>query len=144
MPITFDPNDIPDTDDIDYPVLAIGEYDCIVAAAEEKTSSNGNEMIVLTLDIDHDGRTWKVWHNLTFTAKAMGIVKAACDALGLGDELRSGELSAEQFVGAMGRVKIKHETYQGEVRAKVGYFIAGTAKPKPAPASPIAEEDIPF
>lgn len=145
MPITFDPSDIPDTDGPSFDPLPIGEYQFTISAAEEKVSSNGNDMIVLTLDIDRpEGGIAKVWTNLTFTPKAMGIVKSACDAMGLGDKVRSGELSAEDFLGAMGRCKLKHEEYQGVVRERVHYFIPG-GKPAAKPVvDEIKDEDIPF
>jgi len=144
MPINFDPTNVPDQPD-DYPLLPIGEYDAIVASAAEKTSKAGNDMIVLTLEIDHDGRTYKVWDYLTFSEAAMGVVKIKCSALGMSEAFESGTLGAEQFLGVMCRVRIRHQrSEEYGVSEKVASYIGGTPAKKPAPQPEIPAEDIPF
>jgi len=136
----FDPDAGPE-----FEPLPKGDYEAVIAVAEAKTSKAGNPMIALTLEIDHDGSTRKVWDYLTFSDAAKGVVGNKCAALGLLDELKDGTLTPESFLGCMCRVRIKHETSeQYGTREKVAFYHQGTPQPKPAPAAPISEADIPF
>lgn len=130
----------------EYPLIPVGDHEFAIVEARGKTSSSGNPMIELTLEIEHDGRIGKVWDYVTFTDAARKVVASKCDALGLGDALRDGTLTPESFVGIVGRVRLRHQTSPDYgTREKVAWYHATTsAKPKPAPVPEINPDDIPF
>lgn len=76
-----------------------GEYVASVVSCKEKTSQNGNAMFEMAYKVEggeHDGR--QIFDNLTFTPKAMGMVKSKLIALGFPKDF-AGEVSAEELIG---------------------------------------------
>lgn len=90
----------------DFEPLAPGKYDFQVNKATEKTSSSGNDMIELILDVFSGDRTYKVWDYLTFTPKSQYKPYNFCKATGLVEDFETGELTAFQCEGCTGEVSI--------------------------------------
>ena len=90
----------------DFEPLAPGRYDFQVHKATEKTSSSGNDMIELILDVYAGDRTYKVWDYLTFTVKSQYKPWNFCKAVGLEKDFETGELTAFQCEGRSGEVNI--------------------------------------
>lgn len=110
----------------DFSVPPIGEYNFMVVEVEKTyAQSSGNPMLKVRLDLQ--GADGCVFDNLVLTDKAMFKVVSFLESIGLkekGKELfiSIGE-AADKAVGLEGRCNIKHETYNGEVRAKVDKYI---------------------
>ena len=126
----------------EFSIPPIGEYNFMVMSADKTFSSNGNPMIKVRLDLQ--GADGSVFDNLVLTDKAMFKVVTFLETIGLkkpGEELSLsiGE-AVDKCVGLEGFCKIKHETYNGKVGAKVDKYIVQTSKT--APLAPI--EDMPF
>ena len=126
----------------DFSVPPIGEYNFMVVEVEKTyAQSSGNPMLKVRLDLQWaDGC---VFDNLVLTDKAMFKVVSFLESIGLkekGKELfiSIGE-AADKAVGLEGRCSIKHETYNGEVRAKVDKYIV-----LDKPTKFIAQDDLPF
>ena len=136
-----------------FEVPPIGEYNFMVADVEKTFSqSSGNPMLKVRLELQ--GADGSVFDNLVLTENCMFKVVTFLESIGLkqkGEELKMsiGE-AADKAKGLEGRLKIKHELYKGENRAKVDHYIIPEAKKaakKPKKAEKpieIDEDDLPF
>lgn len=129
----------------EFQLPPIGDYNFIVVSAEKTFSSNGNPMINVRLDLQ--GADGSVFDNLVISDNMMWKLVTFFESIGLkkkGEELSlSIGDAADKAVGLEGFCKIKHETYNGEKRAKVDKYLVPTAK-KAATAPVINEDDMPF
>ena len=135
-----------------FSVPPIGEYNFIVTEVEKTFSqSSGNPMLKVRLDLQ--GADGSVFDNLVLTDKAMFKVVTFLESIGLKEKGKELSLSigeaADKAVGLEGRCKIKHETYNGEARAKVDHYIITEAKsakkaPKTADELPFPVDDVLF
>lgn len=129
----------------EFSVPPIGEYNFIVISADKTFSSTGNPMIKVRLDLQ--GADGSVFDNLVLTDKAMFKVVNFLESIGLkkkGEELTMSIGDAvDKAIGLEGFCKIKHETYNGKLQAKVDKYIVQTSK-KAATAHVLDEDDMPF
>lgn len=119
----------------------VGTYGFRVIEFEKAISSSGNKMAKLVLELDKEGQFWKVYDNLVLVDKAAWKLAQFFECVGL---KQKGEALAkmpwDKVIGASGRVKIKHEIYNGDEKCKVDqYIIPESAK---APTKP--EQELPF
>lgn len=122
-------------------VLPVGEYDFTVVDFERTFSKAGKNMAKITLEIDYDGFKWKVWDYMTLTSNMAWKLASFFETLGLkkkGTELK--KMPWNEILGKTGRVKIKHEQYNGNDSAKVERYIVTVASQ--APAAP--DGSLPF
>ena len=153
MPYPYNPATVPASS---YTPIPEGEYDVIIEHAEEQRSkSSGKEMMKLSvsiLDGNHAGR--KLWDYIVYDDNAARKFRDILRSCGLPDLMQ--DITPELFEGAAGRVKVKHELYQGERKAKLHYWIeaeSGDAAeddsdmpptPTASDEPPIDEADLPF
>lgn len=146
-------------------LLTPGECDFEVRKAENVTSSKGNEMIKLTLEVwDCDSKNAIVWDYLL--DKMPHKVRHFCYAVGLGRAYEAGQVDAEQCEGKSGRLLIRNSQDPGyDAKNEVADYVVadrtkettGYKEAKRAPvhrvgqsAGPISneqqfkEDDIPF
>lgn len=130
----------------EFSVPPIGEYDFMVVEVEKTYSkASGNPMLKVRLDLQ--GADGCVFDNLVLSDKAMFKVVTFFESIGL--KKKGQELSmsigdaADKAAGLEGRCKIKHETYNGKLSAKVDAYILTDAK-KAAKTLDIKEDDLPF
>lgn len=128
----------------DFSVPPIGEYNFIVAEVEKTyAQSSGNPMLKVRLDLQ--GADGCVFDNLVLTERAMFKVVTFLESIGLKEKGKDLSISigeaADKAVGLEGRCKIKHETYNGETRAKVDKYLVIEGK---APKKFVPDEDLPF
>lgn len=84
-----------------------GEYDFEVVRAEEQVSKKNNPMIKLTLKVNvQDEHYWLLDY---LSDKNPRKIKSFMLCIGLENNYSSGELSEEDCLGQIGRVKIVHE-----------------------------------
>ena len=130
----------------EFALPPIGEYNFMVISAEKTFSSNGNPMIKVRLDLQ--GADGSVFDNLVISDKMMWKLVSFFESIGLkqkGEELSlSIGDAADKAVGLEGFCKIKHETYNGEKRAKVDKYLIPTNKKPVTPPAFDENADMPF
>lgn len=111
----------------------VGEYGFTVIEFEKTFSKAGRKMAKLTLELDEDGRGWRITDYIVLT-QAWKCAQFF-ESLGLKQKgVALARMPWEQVLNAEGRVKIMHEPYNGKDYCKVDRYVIGEAK----------EEDVPF
>lgn len=152
---TYDPSQY---EEKNFEIIPVGDYRARIAEVEEKNFRSGNQGYEITLDIN--GYNSKMWFYLVLDASNPAQTNQR-----IGDFFNSFGITSpamgtgKQWVGAVGAVRVKHELYEGENRAKVAYCIARnrqdklpawknmtSAAPQAAAAAPQVEipTDLPF
>lgn len=130
----------------EFALPPIGEYNFMVVSAEKTFSSNGNPMIKVRLDLQ--GADGSVFDNLVISDKMMWKLVTFFESIGLKQKDEELSLSigdaADKAVGLEGFCKIKHETYNGEKRAKVDKYLIPTNKKPVTPPAFDENADMPF
>ena len=110
-----------DYEEQSFKPIPVGDHRVRIAEAEEKTSANGNQMIVLTLEVSGYGS--KIWHNLTLLTNNTKLTNQKLGELWNSFGIPQGNFNLQQWVGKVGAAKVKHEEYNGEPQPKIAYFI---------------------
>lgn len=152
---TFDPSQYKETN---FSIIPVGDYRARVADVTEKNFSTGKTGYEITLDIN--GYNSKMWFYLVLDPSNVAQTNQR-----IGDFFTSFGITGtamgtgKQWIGSVGAVRVKHETYNGENRARVAYCIArsrqdklpawknapGTPAPAPAAQNEISiPDDLPF
>ena len=105
-----------------FEIIPVGDYRARISDVVEKTFSSGKQGYEITLDIN--GYNSKMWFylvldptNVTQTNQRIGDF---FNCFGItGTAMGTGK----QWIGMVGAVRVKHEPYNGENRAKVAYCI---------------------
>ena len=115
-----------------------GEYGFKVIEFEKTLSKAGKKMAKLNLELDEEGQHWKVYDYLVLTTNMEWKIAQFFECLGLkkkGEPLQ--KMPWDKVLGATGRMKLKHETYEGRESCKVDrYLIAEAAKAPTKPEMP--------
>lgn len=122
----------------EFEVLPVGEYEFEVVDFEKTFSKSDKKMAKITLEIVYNGMKFKVWDYLVLTQNMAWKIASFFEALGLkkkGTELK--QMPWNQIMEKTGRVKIKHEEYNGQTSAKVDRYI-------PSIASEADDSPLPF
>ena len=153
---TFDPSQYSEKN---FEIIPVGDYRARISDVVEKTFSSGNQGYEITLDIN--GYNSKMWFYLVLDPSNVAQTNQR-----IGDFFNSFGItnpamgSGKQWIGTVGAVRVKHEPYNGENRAKVAYCIsrnrqdklpawkntAGVAAPQANTAMETIEipDDLPF
>ena len=152
---TFDPSQYKEQN---FSIIPVGDYRARIADVTEKNFSTGKSGYEITLDIN--GYNSKMWFYLVLDPSNVAATNQR-----IGDFFNSFGITSpamgtgKQWVGSVGAVRIKHEAYNGENRAKVAYCIArsrqdklpawkntqGAAAPTPVAQSEVTiPDDLPF
>lgn len=112
-----------------FEIIPVGDYRARIADVVVKKFSSGNDGYEITLDIN--GYNSKMWFYLVLDASNPAQTNQR-----IGDFFNSFGITSpamgtgKQWVGAVGAVRVKHEPYNGENRAKVAYCIARNRQDK--------------
>ena len=115
-----------------FDIIPVGDYRARIEDVVEKKFSSGNEGYEITLAIN--GYSSRMWFYLVLDAS-----NPAATNQRIGDFFNSFGIvgnamgSGKQWVGSVGAVRVKHELYNGENRAKIAYCIARNRQDKLAP-----------
>ena len=141
-----------------FEIIPVGDYRARISDVVVKTFNSGNSGYEITLDIN--GYNSKMWFYLVLDASNPAQTNQR-----IGDFFNSFGITnpamgtGKQWIGTVGAVRVKHEQYNGENRAKVAYCIARNRQEKlapwknttatAAPTAPVMEEislpnDFPF
>ena len=109
-------------------VLEPGEYEVIIDSADIKTSSNGNEMIVLNLKTSEEETI--IYDRIVFSPQTHWKVRQFLDCFDLGPETEDEEAEINidndfinDLIGKIGDVQIDIETFNGIKRNKVVNYL---------------------
>lgn len=130
----------------------VGEYGFTVDSFEKTFSKAGKKMAKVVLKLDKDAQYFHVYDYLVLTENMAWKLAQFFECLSL---KKKGEpldhMPWDKILGASGRVKIKHEEYNGTESCKVDRYIVSEAAQAPtAPKKASAkktktpEEDLPF
>lgn len=150
---TFNPNEY---EKQDFSIIPAGDVRVRIADVVEKTFSSGNDGFEITFDVS--GHSSKLWFYLVLdpsdTKKTNQRIGAFFDSFGITDVNLS---NYRAWNGKVGAVRVRHEEYMGEMRAKVSYCISRNKQDKLPPASfndaaaaayapalEISDDDLPF
>lgn len=145
----FDPSQYSEKN---FEIIPAGDYRARISDVVEKTFSSGKQGYEITLDIN--GYNSKMWYYLVLDPSNVAATNQR-----IGDFFNSFGVTnyalgtGKQWVGLVGAVRVKHEPFNGENRAKVAYCIARSRQDKlpawkntagvSAPTAPVSEIDIP-
>ncbi len=107
----------------DSELLAKGEYEFQIIDAKEQKSQAGNEMIVLRVKILANGRSRVLTDYLL--EQRIGKLRSCCLACDIYDKYLNGRISADDFFGKRGRLKLRIEAANDDYPARnviVGYL----------------------
>lgn len=105
-----------------FEIIPQGDYRARIADVVERKFSTGNEGYEITLDIN--GYNSKLWFYLVLDKSNVAQTNQR-----IGDFFNSFGItntalgSGKQWIGSVGAVRVKHEAYNGDNRAKVAYCI---------------------
>ena len=105
-----------------------GEYGFKVIEFEKTFSKAGNKMAKVVLELDEEGQHWKVYDYLVLSDKMAWKLSDFFEALSLkkkGEKLD--KMPWDKVLYATGRMKIKHETYEGSESCKVDKYLTSEA-----------------
>lgn len=132
-----------------FEIIPVGEYEVRITEANEKISqSSGKDMIELVVQPTDEKIKGKLWEYIVDNEYAQQRIHDILSSCGCPPS-RGQQINSRTFLNKVGRIKVKHETRNGETKARINYWLS----PKPgeaAPAAPPAEEgalspnDIPF
>ena len=120
----------------------VGEYGFTVIEFEKTQSKTGKKMAKVTLELDESAQFWKVNDYLVLQDSMAWKLAQFFESLGLkkkGEPLTS--MPWDKILNETGRVKIKHETYEGKENCKVDRYVVTEAAQ--APKAPDTS-DVPF
>ncbi len=150
---TFDPSQYSEKN---FEVIPVGDYRARIEDVVEKTFSSGNQGYEITLSIN--GYNSKMWFYLVLdpsnVAQTNQRIGDFFNSFGINNPAMG---SGKQWIGYVGAVRVKHEQYNGENRAKVAYCIArnrqdalpawknaGNVAPQGFRAVEVSDTELPF
>lgn len=131
---TYDPSQYSEKS---FEIIPVGDYRARISDVVEKTFSSGNQGYEITLDIN--GYNSKMWFYLVLDASNPAQTNQR-----IGDFFNSFGITTpalgtgKQWIGSVGAVRVKHEAYNGENRAKVAYCISRNRQDKLEPWKNVA------
>lgn len=106
----------------EFSPIPIGDHRVRISGVEEKKSSNGNDMLVLTLDVS--GHNGSLWFYLVFMPTNPQITNQRLGQIFDSFGIVPGDMNTSNWIGKVGGARIKHELYNGETSAKISYFLS--------------------
>jgi hypothetical protein len=93
-----------------------------VAEVEKAVSKNGNDMLKIKLDVS--GYPGYLFHHIVFMPDRKDITNRMLTSFyDSFKDIKDGELDLSKWKGKVGACKVKHEEYNGEMQARVHYFV---------------------
>ena len=141
---TFDPSQYSEKN---FDIIPQGDYRARIEDVVEKTFSSGKQGYEITMAIN--GYNSRMWFYLVLDPSNVAQTNQR-----IGDFFNSFGITnpamgtGKQWINAVGAVRVKHEQYNGETRAKIAYCIARNRQDKLDPwknngAAPTAQNFAP-
>ena len=112
---------IDDYQEQSFKPIPVGEHRVRIASAEEQTSKSGNQMIKLILDVS--GYNSTIWHWVVFMPDNQKLTNQKLGEIFNSFGIQPGNFNLTSWIGKVGAAKVKNEPYEGEMTAKIAYFI---------------------
>lgn len=107
-----------------FEVLPEGDYRVRIKSAEKSVSKTGKDMLVLQFDVSGSAAT--LFHYIVFLPDRPEITnRNLTQFFDSFLDIPEGDFDTAHWVGKVGAVHVKHELYNDNPTAKIGYFIAG-------------------
>lgn len=131
--------------------LPEGNYRIRVRSADKAVSKNGRDMLALQFDVS--GHTQILYHYIVFMDDRPEITNRMLtqffDAF---PQIPEGDFNMSNWIGKVGACKVKHEEYNGNMTARLHYFIRASKQAelppwqepdngRPATPEPVIETD---
>lgn len=105
-----------------FEVIPEGRHRIRIKSAEKAISKNGNDMLVLQFEVS--GYSSLLFHYIVFLDDRPEITnRTLTQFFDSFSGIPEGDFNMQNWIGKVGACTVKHEEYQGQERAKVGYFI---------------------
>lgn len=111
-----------DYEENSFAPLPVGDHRVRIANAEEAKSKNGNDMVVLTLEVS--GHSSSLWYYLAFMPDNPQMTNQKLGQIFDSFGITPGDMNIKNWEGKVGGARVKHEQYNGETSAKVSYFLS--------------------
>lgn len=100
-----------------------GNYRIRIKSAEKAVSGNGNDMLALQFEVS--GHNSTLYHYIVFLEDKPDITnRNLTQFFDSFKDIPDGDFDTSHWVGKVGACRIKHEPYNGEMKAKIHYFIS--------------------
>lgn len=105
-----------------FDLVPVGDHRIRVKSAEMAVSKSGNDMITLQFEVS--GYNATLYHYIVFMADKPEITNRMLTAFyDSFKDIPEGDNHIAQWVGKVGACHVKHEEYNGNMQAKIHYFI---------------------
>lgn len=105
-----------------FEALPEGKYRIRIKSAEKAVSSKGNDMLVLQFEVS--GSKTILYNYITFMDDKPEITnRMLTQFFDSFKDIPEGDFNMSNWIGKVGACTVKHEEYNGQERAKIGYFI---------------------
>jgi hypothetical protein len=111
-----------DYEEQSFKPIPVGDHRVRISSAEEQTSSKGNQMIKLVLDVS--GYNSTIWHYIVFMPDNAKLTNQKLGELWNSFGIPQGNFDLNSWRGKVGAAKVKHEPHEGEMKPKISYFIS--------------------
>lgn len=102
-----------------YERAAEGRHVVKIATADLKQSQGGNDMIVVAFEVTKgDSKGARVYENYPLVETALWKLKGMLQAIGMKADGKV-QLDLDKLVGKVCEIEVKHEEYDGKIRARV-------------------------
>ena len=99
-----------------------GKHRIRIKSADKAVSKSGNDMLALQFDVS--GYDVTLYHYIVFLNDKPEITnRMLTQFFDSFKDIPEGEFDTSKWIGKVGACTVKHEEYNGNVNAKVGYFI---------------------
>ena len=128
-----------------FKIPPVGDYNVLITKGEEKISKSGKNMIVLTVKIQHPEYHNEIFDYIVDGEYAQQRIFNILKSCGI-TPTKGMSITHNTFVNRSGKVRIKHEEYNGETQLRIHYWKAAASAPveAEAPKSGVNPDDIPF
>ena len=111
-----------DYEESNFKPIPVGDHRMRVSSAEEQTSSSGNQMIKLVLEVS--GYNSTIWHWLVFMPDNQKLTNQKLGEFWNSFGIPQGNFNLQSWVGKVGAGRVVHKEYNGMPNAKVSFFLS--------------------
>ena len=105
-----------------FEVIPEGKHRIRIKSAAKEISKNGNDMLALQFSVS--GYDATLYHYIVFLCDRPEITnRMLTQFFDSFKDIPEGEFDTSKWIGKVGACTVKHEEYNGEKKAKIGYFI---------------------
>ena len=104
---------------------AQGRYHFTVLHTKERTTPNGNDMLILKMRLEQNNKSFIFFTNIVLTPKMFWQFEHFCKAIGMAEKIEEGNLMAQECDEKEGELEMDHRVNQktGEIEAYIKDFI---------------------